>query len=98
MPTTELPQVTYVSVNEIAALSDTVAPHVYRLIDALKRAEVSRNIAAAHLGNQTSPDFSVHSTVYTDFLNAALESIEAIYRGLNKSPGNHANAPPATAR
>ncbi|MBI2784015.1 MAG: hypothetical protein HYX64_08090 [Gammaproteobacteria bacterium] len=85
MPTTELPCLTYFGVNELASLSDSIAPHVYALDSALTRAEISRKVASGYVNNQSSPEFMVHSTVYTNCIDAAQKAIEAIQANLKGS-------------
>jgi len=100
MPTTELPCLNYFGINELASLSDSVAQHVYELESALKNAEMSRKIASGYLGNQSSPEFQVHSMVYTTYMNSALKAITAIQENLNcqSGKGEYFSPPPHTTR
>ena len=82
MPTTELPTLRNLGAGDLIAFPDSLAAPVRQLQEALFRAEISRNIASKLLGNQNSPEFSVHSAVYTECMKSAKKALDEIRENL----------------
>jgi hypothetical protein len=82
IPTAELPSLCFFGGNELIALPRATASHVYRLQNALIRAEMSRKIASEAIADQNSPLFTIHSTVYSEYIDSALEAMDDIRRTL----------------
>lgn len=83
MPITELQHLNYIGGNELASLSDSIAPHVYELDSTLKQAEVWRKLAFGYLNNQSSPEFNIYSTLYVECMHVALKAIVKIQEHLS---------------
>ena len=80
--TTKLPSLNFIGSNEIAALPVRLAELVIDLDDSIKGAEMSRIIATSNFANQESPEFIAHNYAYGDYLQGAVDRLEAISKYL----------------